>query len=686
MGNKDKRDRKDKINEGLSFQEQLKMKSEQLNIKVDFDKISQEKKQEAKTPVNKVSQEIKIEHIENINGQYRKAHAPYNFIPLNRKVVEYKSDIAEKNDRYYKEHNTGYIELDIETITSIYTRDTFNDNEIRNNIKNSDFYSPTGKLAIPGSSMRGMIRNLVEILSFSNFGFYDNKKLHYRAVADTTTLGNNYKELMVDESDNFYPNIESGILKKEGLEYRIYPSKYIEGTQIYRINFDKKTRLIDGTTNYRLNEYTTDKIYFSPVAPALHTHYRFNKQTNKKDKPYKLKYSRLSSVSKENDQENKISGYIISSGSFDSKHMHWVINEIDSESHYLICSEQLITDYKNDKNKEEKTDLLEILSNKSEGVPCFFISDMDNDNKKEVKYFGHTGMFRLTYNYQLKDFISQNDVSKDLTDSIFGKESEFATRVFFEDCILSEEQKNQDVLIEEKRIKILGEPKPTTFQHYLNQDSDNKKNLRTYNETNTEIRGNKLYWHKSNNTNWEETEQNKNSNMEVRIKTVKSQTKFTGRIRFENLSNIELGALLQSLELPEGCFHKIGMGKPYGLGSIKITPKLYLSNRVERYKSLFNEWNSLGSEELDKSKCIKIFQDFILKQLGETNYWNIKRLKELEKMLNYKLGCELENKDINLEVRNNRKNEIITKKSTEYMIISPNEFTNRPVLPLPSNV
>lgn len=63
------------------------------------------------------------------------------------------------------------------------------------------------------------------------------------------------------------------------------------------------------------------------------------------------------------------------------------------------------------------------------------------------------------------------------------------------------------------------------------------------------------------------------------IKPIKRNIKFKSRIRFENLTKEELGALLFVLDLPENHYHKIGMGKPLGLGSIEIKPSLFIVDR-----------------------------------------------------------------------------------------------------------
>src|SRR5690554_2188329 len=143
----------------------------------------------------------------------------------------------------------------MQATTSLYIRDTYtieelkakeSDNKEIDNKDNPEFFSPTGKPSIPGSSLRGMIRTLVEIMSWGKFGFYDkDQKLFFRAVADTTAIGNYYRKLMLNQKENYFPNFRAGILKKiNNDDYRIYPSKTINETQMYRVNFDNRTRRI----------------------------------------------------------------------------------------------------------------------------------------------------------------------------------------------------------------------------------------------------------------------------------------------------------------------------------------------------------------------------------------------------------------------------------------------------------
>ena len=62
------------------------------------------------------------------------------------------------------------------------------------------------------------------------------------------------------------------------------------------------------------------------------------------------------------------------------------------------------------------------------------------------------------------------------------------------------------------------------------------------------------------------------------------------------------------------------MGKPLGMGAVKIRPSLFISNRGERYCRLFAEnrkWYEAMERIDDFGEFTQAFEIFILKQLAE---------------------------------------------------------------------
>lgn len=596
-----------------------------------------------------------------------------------------------------------------------------------------------------------MVRSLVEIVSFGKFVLFDkSKRLYYRAVGDTSTLGNKYREYLTNKNDKFNYKFSAGILAKESNGYVIYPSKFINGTQVYRIDFQNIPNEIKDKDHYVFKE-----VYFMPEKVSEHTHYRKNKEQKKI--PYKLKYAKLKSISLQPNKEHPNKGYIIFSGLFGKKkHMQWVINEEDTNKAIKIL-ENVIKEYKADVNRDEKFDLLKIADS-GKIVPCFYITD----NKNNILAFGHTGFFRLPYALVIGDHVPENLKSDDMTDfaeAIFGKESKWASRVFFEDAVLDEGQ--SDIFIEETFLKILASPKPTAFQHYLEQpeeENTESKDLKHWDDE-ALIRGYKLYWHRNtpddgSKYSWKASKieinyndyiqflekvyishdksailnskniENDNKKIVVNclyeklstdekeelkkyllwedrkaqytvIKPIKGKVKFKSCIRFENLTKEELGALLFVLDLPKDHNYKIGMGKPLGLGSIEIKPTLSLIDREERYTSLFNgdTWN-LGIKSTEINDFKEAFETYILRNISNNDksnaisLWDTPRLKQLKTMFNWN------NTTINSWLEKTRYMMIeCPHNDPDYECLCSdskkntcNEYKDRPVLPKPKMV
>jgi len=69
------------------------------------------------------------------NRQGISSTLPYNFVPLNDTPIIAKSypghNTAFSLDRYYSDRFTGWIDLDIKTLTPLYIRDSVNLDELK---------------------------------------------------------------------------------------------------------------------------------------------------------------------------------------------------------------------------------------------------------------------------------------------------------------------------------------------------------------------------------------------------------------------------------------------------------------------------------------------------------------------------------------------------------------------------
>jgi CRISPR/Cas system CSM-associated protein Csm3 (group 7 of RAMP superfamily) len=369
------------------------------------------------------------------------------------------------------------------------------------------------------------------------------------------------------------------------------------------------------------------------------------------------------------------------------KHMHCAIYEPDEKSELIEIPEEMWKVYFDDSemNRGIKTRKL-----RRTGDPLFYLV---NENK--IVFFGPTMMFRLPYLDPSKHLLTTrnfvpaqiwNETGLDLAESIFGtvKDNEqLSGRVFFTDAIYEKGDESTpffanrtgeanvfvDGSNDGRRIpKILASPKPTAFQLYLMQPEPS--GLKSYyNQGETSIRGTKRYWHRrgvkesnerdfvddndirfvDNGKQVEFRRFNRNGNEQwgkskqhTVVRPVKENVRFKGQVYFENLSAVELGALLSAVQLNVSQRHQLGMGKPYGLGTVQILASVVLQDRRERYLKLLDadsKWANPVADVIED--CREAFERRVLENYNSvvegtvSSMQQIPRLQELFTMLEW---------------------------------------------------
>lgn len=645
----------------------------------------------------------------------RRAKAPYNFIPISDNFVNPEFDIKNCNfNSFNPKLFSGYIDLTFLTKSEIFTRKSRIENkESLKNIQkelselskkyqkennkakqeelkkkildklemvakgSSEFNSLNKKPYIFGSTIRGLIRNIIEKVTYGKFIDFQDRRLYYRGLADTTRLKNQYiKNMVVEGSFNTY-KFKAGILEKAGInEYVIYPCKNVFRVKSEYIN-GTHSILDSGEPPVIIGDSKTKHVFYGLTDNNL----------------------KLTGIRREESDGYNLPGYLISSGRFNDRNQQslkkrqWLVDKPVKDKKISIPY-QVVREYLDDSNRQSKN-LIDYADERfkrkdkdnldpSDVNICFFVTAINNEGNEVVASFGSNGFFRLAYKLKLSDHLPKDLFDNyliDFAEAIFGKSDFHSGRVYFED--FSSESFIENISSHENYCKILSKPSPTSFQHYLTQDKCNPGEMKHYNDSNVALRGYKMYWHDEEKK-WEELDDDficrHSTQFMKKIKPIKKDTIFSGRMRFENLSDVELGSLLIAIDLPKEMCHKIGMGKPLGLGSIRITPTLHLSNRKNRYTKLDAEWsqNICEIKENGITEFKNRFAAYILKKLGrkfdENNrelwleLWKEERLQQLQAMMNF------ENKPDPDQIR--------------YMKIDPkpNEFRNRPILPKPSDV
>ncbi|MGI6344393.1 MAG: TIGR03986 family CRISPR-associated RAMP protein [Bacillota bacterium] len=208
-----------------------------------------------------------------------------------------------------------------------------------------------------------------------------------------------------------------------------------------------------------------------------------------------------------------------------------------------------------------------------------------------------------------------------------GARAAYAGRVAFSYGRLKDPPKAKDE--EQHTLAELSSPKPTTTFFYLKTQDGSAPYISKedgYQAESQEIRGRKFYRHHSD-FRWQEGEPT------IRNRTIRDPvppgTEFTFTIRFHNLTEEELGALVWALELECGMYHRLGFGKPLGLGSVQIKIDHAIKyNLQDRYASLEND----GAGELDLDHYISLFKQKMSDTYG-TDFMELEPVVDLKAIL-----------------------------------------------------
>lgn len=237
------------------------------------------------------------------------------------------------------------------------------------------------------------------------------------------------------------------------------------------------------------------------------------------------------------------------------------------------------------------------------------------------------------------------------------------------------------------------------------------------------IRGHKLYWHKGNvgRDQIRERDLDKMTKAKLQytdIKPIKAGVCFDFTIHFENLSDVELGALLWVLSISgdksqelgiaeEGKQYRLslGMGKPLGMGAVKISHELHLSNRQQRYEKLFDDryWftGEAAVSTIKHNAFIKAFEEYVLDHISLFDYPIGKTREQLEHlqvlpriqmllaMLSWSdpvSSLKIEHPTRYMEIERDTSKQYVGKRVDERKVKKKNEYAERLVLPTPLQV
>lgn len=538
---------------------------------------------------------------------------PYNFVRPGKPAKKDKPKGHHKFDGL-----SGKITCILKLITPIFISDPEKRMEIEEGENKGhkilEFFKVGNKPVIPPTGIKGMIRSVVETASNSCFSVFDGGRLDYRTTRFRPIAGIVKK---LPEGRNLG---EIRAMEFARIEYSKIPSGFQTGSTIYAklrkmsrfdtIVTDAKsspesgyTKGILKMTGENIEGKNKERVFYSDKGT-----YNFGKK-EKDDYDAilraQIKEERITSKSYQH-KELKVKDLIY-------------FEDAEGERVKNISRVQLPR-IKYDKSQDDR-----------------LLSDKCKDTKK------------LCPACRLFGTVIEKDTKK--------KTESFAGNVSFSVCELKGEKLN---LITGQILKILSSAKPTSCNFYL-IDPVTPQKVRDYdgraieirgkgfapNPDDTgrmELRGRKFYWHKPyekedkdalkryTTTKEELKSNNQKLGLTSSVELLLPPAEFTFTVDFDNLDESELGLLLWSLEIEGEMAHKLGMGKPLGLGSVKIKiEKLEVINRIKRYTEIFSSGIQVKTSE--KQNYIDKFK----KKLEEENskkFDEIPNISDLKKIMN----------------------------------------------------
>ncbi|MBK1620149.1 TIGR03986 family CRISPR-associated RAMP protein [Lamprobacter modestohalophilus] len=611
----------------------------------------------------------------------RVSRAPYNFVPLPERVVRAVDEAGElpDHDRFSPEGypHSGWFEVRLTTETPLFIRAPLrsqqfakpdeNNPDYTKRTKNTPNFFHRGEITepvIPGSSLRGMLRSLIEVIGYGKLTQVTERGMIYRAVGDTSSLGGAYRDQTLGPNKKLaatlhfdYPSshLQGGYLCRYQGDWAIRPARRDAATfdeSIIRVPFEQLGQLRSASRG----NHKVHPIWVKPARREDHPRGNGGLVLTMTETPASIEHR--DPQDRSDNKDGKLSAWLIESGVLSGKKAQYAIFAPDQNAKAIPIPHDMWEHYTDDRDLTRGSDERasrplgkdkELLA--GDGDPLFYLVDA----KGKLAFFGPTMMFRLPYKRTPKDLIPaplRQPLDIDLADALFGyirsntdfeeanlerprqgdKAWAYAGRLSVSDAQLAPDENTDDLFLEPLTPRILGTPKPTTFQHYLVQGADASKHVRTPEDAirasrealekvnlshydspsrdmnerecgqRTVLRGTKRYWHQGPRTTAQLAEHPSklklDSKQHTRMRPIAPTKSFVFRVRFDNLSDIELGALCWALH-PRGhqgkeYRHQLGMGKPLGMGSIRLDAQLHLISRSTRYQSLFatdgNHW------------------------------------------------------------------------------------------------
>ncbi len=530
---------------------------------------------------------------------------PYDFVPLSSWIFtpDWAEDVS--SDVPFEDGLSGRIDYELENFSPLCVGHKVSPGEDGGDKKLSWERDAADRFVIPGSSIKGMLRTALEIVSFGRMKHFDSRKHAFRmSISQVKGPGSQFQLLPIlvrrssanaGKWEFFKTHTEKDMTPGCATVSAAFLQNYLELKKSSSAK-EKYERLI---AKYREEQDTGRKLM--PLVYAQLVEKR-STATDQNGDSRIVRWREVVSISRTQDKDHKYPGMFLFMNENIANKQSTKANKF-TDYFFYADSEDDLKDQTRWKSIDEKllAELCDSLPpmkadsggvkadnlynyvlncmNRNYGFPVWYLKS----KKEGDSALGFCQIMRKVGKKSVGDMISDiNDLyydktgyetlreAPDLPDILFGSAMDddsrsYGSRVGFSDLRSVTSCKT---LYE---TYILGEPKPTFYAKYLGKFKFQKP----YEEESI-ISGRKVYKIRSDLRLADPVYPNDNTDVRTCIEFVEPENVFKGSIVFHNLRPEELGALLWIMTFGSGndssggCYHLLGHAKPMGAGAVRF--------------------------------------------------------------------------------------------------------------------
>lgn len=560
----------------------------------------------------KLQQELGNAPSDSVNVTATEDHVqcPYNFVPCPDHIVEVEDALRVTQDIPFRHGIGGQIEVEIEAHSPIFIPDPDH--------KENFFSLPDGQHAIPATSLRGMLRSVVEVATFGRMAPVNDHRFPLRDL--TGWAAELYRRPMTMVSAGWLKQIPGQ--KYDGPDEDQSSRCHIEPTHWAKVGYpllEKQFRgLRPGNPQPSMDKYKKFSGKDLDVTAVVKT---------LEDPTAQGKLRRLSSIGVVQELDGSKGtgekGTVVFTGQpqrWDPKNTRSRAKRNDFFFHgnagpampVSFAVRKAFSSAHGSSGEQHKLDLKpnpewkhwQKILQAGGRVPVFFLADQDAN----VQAIGLARMFRLAGNLTVTAAAANaqgalDESSFDVAESIFGrvrKDDGLRGRIR-----IGMAHSQQQVSATAPVSVVMGGPKPSYYPFYLQQEGDDEPT--TWLDEKGKAAGWKRYQVRETH-HVPPLPEKLNEKMMTTFCPLEAGSRFRTTIHLHNLREHELGALIWALDYGQRqeCFHSIGRGRPFGFGKVK------LSIVASALRDVLG--NSIADEALDR--CRDAFRSWMEQRSG----------------------------------------------------------------------